>query len=189
MYFRGGASSLFRDGPRLVLVFFLASSFLWALTGFIATLVGTNAASGCQVAVAFASAFDQLARILLEEFLFWGMKSDVRVSFGVLFPQAIIVLRFILGGIFVGVQRPQFDPVCVGTTLVLPLGIAVLVADAFIVLMLFVRASSVGTFRDVSEKAPGWPRSRGILLIALGLVVWIAVSLYIPFLRLLLTSM
>ncbi|POR34429.1 Uncharacterized protein TPAR_05362 [Tolypocladium paradoxum] len=176
LYLRGGASSLSQDGPRLALVVYLASSFLWALTGFIATLVATNAASVCQVAVAFASAFDQLARILLEQFLFWGMKSDVQVSFGVLFPQAIIILRFVLGGVYVGVQRPQFKPVCVGTTLVLPLGIAVLVADAFIVLMLFVRASSVGTFRDVSEKAPGWPRSRGLLLITLGLVVWIALS-------------
>ncbi|PNY27624.1 Uncharacterized protein TCAP_02456 [Tolypocladium capitatum] len=176
LFFRGGASSLLRDGPRLVLVIFLANSFLWALAGFVATLLGTDEAFGCQVAVAFASAFDQLARILLEEFLFWGMKSDVQVSFGVLFPQLIIILRFVLGVIYVGVQRPQFEPVCVGTTLLLPLGIAVLATDGFIALMLFVRASSVGAFKNVSEKAPGWRRSRGLLLITSGLVVWIAMS-------------
>lgn len=170
-----GSSSLFRDGTRLVLIIFLTCSSLWAATGFVATLIDPTAASGCQAAVAIASGFDQLARIMLEEFLFWSMNSNVRASFGILFPQAVIVLRFILGGIFVGVQRPQFKPVCVGTTLVIALGVAVLAADAFIVLMLCIRASSVGIFRDVSERTADRDRSKALIVVTLSLAVWIAV--------------
>ncbi|KAL3962580.1 hypothetical protein ACCO45_004103 [Purpureocillium lilacinum] len=171
-----GSSSLFRDGTRLVLIIFLICSSLWAATGFVATLIDPTAASGCQAAVAIASGFDQLARIMLEEFLFWSMNSNVRASFGILFPQAVIVLRFILGGIFVGVQRPQFKPVCVGTTLVIALGVAVLAADAFIVLMLGIRASSVGIFRDVSERTADRDRSKALIVVTLSLAVWIAAS-------------
>ncbi|KAJ6437796.1 C6 transcription factor [Purpureocillium lavendulum] len=171
-----GPSSLFRDGTRLVLVIFLICSSLWAATAFIATLVDPTAASACQAAVAVASGFDQVARIMLEEFLFWSMKSDVRATFGVLFPQAVIVLRFILGGIFVGIQRPQFNPVCVGTTLLIVLGVAVLAADVFIILMLCIRASSVGIFRDVSERTEARDRSKALIVVTLSLAVWTASS-------------
>ncbi|UNI18231.1 hypothetical protein JDV02_004511 [Purpureocillium takamizusanense] len=169
-----GSSSLFRNGTRLVLIIFLICSSLWASTAFVATLIHPTAAAGCQAAVAVASAFDQLARIMLQEFLFWSMDNDVRASLGILFPQAVIVLRFILGGIFVGVQRPQFQPVCAGTTLVIALGVAVLAADAFIVLMLCIRASSAGIFRDVSEKTADRERSKALVVVTLSLAVWIA---------------
>ena len=176
LYLRAGASPPFRDGPRLVLVVFLASAFLWALAGFIATLIDRGAAEGCQVAVAFASAFDQLAKTMLEEFLFWAIKPDIQASLAVLLPQAVIVTRLVLGGVFVGVQRPQFNPVCVGTTLVLGLGVAVLVADAVIVLMLLFRASSVGLFRPLPGNTVERDRSKALVAVTLALPVWIAVS-------------
>ncbi|KFG85012.1 hypothetical protein MANI_018519 [Metarhizium anisopliae] len=175
-HLRGGALSLFRGDLRLVLAGFLLFASLWAVDGFVATFIDQTSASGCQIAVAFAAAFDQLARIVLEEFLFWAMKSDTRATCGVLFPQAVFFLRFIIGGVFVGVQRPQFDPVCVATNLLWPLGVAVLCTDAFIVLTLVTRASSVGVFRDMRVKGPVGSRSRGIALIMMALGLWIPLS-------------
>lgn len=174
-HLRGGALSLFRGGLRLVLAGFLLFATLWAVDGFVATFIDRASPSGCQIAVAFASAFDQLARIALEEFLFWAMNSDSRASFGVLFPQAVIFLRFILGGIFVGVQRPQFDPVCVATNLLWPLGVAVLCTDAFIVVAILTRASSVGVFRDMKAANPVGSRSRGLVFTTMALGLWIPV--------------
>ncbi|KAG8423578.1 hypothetical protein J3458_000465 [Metarhizium acridum] len=175
-HLRGGALSLFRGGLRLVLAGFLLFASLWAVDGFVATFIDKSSASGCQIAVAFAAAFDQLARIVLEGFLFWAMKSDARATCGVLFPQAVFFLRFIIGGIFVGVQRPQFDPVCVATNLLWPLGVAVLCTDAFIVLTLVTRASSAGVFRDMRAEGPLGSRSRGISLIIMALGLWIPLS-------------
>ncbi|PHH87766.1 hypothetical protein CDD83_8434 [Cordyceps sp. RAO-2017] len=176
LYFRGGVSSLLRDGPRLVLIGFLATSFLWALVGFIATFLRRAESSGCQATVAFAAVFDQLARMMLEEFIFWAMKCDLQASLAIILPQVVFLVRFILGGVFVGVQRPQFKPVCVGITISTPLAIVVLVADAVIVVMLLVRASSVGIFRDIQEKTALFARSRALLLVTLGLVIWISMS-------------
>lgn len=135
-----------------------------------------SAVPGCQTAVAFASVFDQLARILLEEFLFWSMNGEIKASVGVLLPQGIFLLRFILAGIFVGVRRPQFKPVCVGTTQAVAVAIVLLVADAAIVVMLLIRAYSAGLFRDMRDKTAAWPRSRSLLFITLALAVWTAVS-------------
>lgn len=177
LYLRaGGTSSPFRDGPRLALVAFLASAFLWALAGFIATLIDPGASAACQVAIAFAAAFDQLAKTMLEEFLFWSIKAEAEATVGILLPQAVIFIRLVLGAVFVGVQRPQFSPVCVATNLVVGLGVAILVADALIALMLLFRASSVGIFRDLSEKTANRARGRALIVITLALPVWTAVS-------------
>lgn len=174
-HLRGGALSLFRGGLRLVLASFLLFASLWAVDGFVATFINQSSPPACQIAVAFAAAFDQLARISLEEFLFWAMKCDTRASFGVLFPQAVIFIRFVLGGIFVGIQRPQFDQVCVATNLLWPLGVAVLCTDAFIVVALVTRASSVGVFSDMKAEGHVGSRSRGIVFTTVAFGVWIPV--------------
>ncbi|KAK2603513.1 hypothetical protein QQS21_004282 [Conoideocrella luteorostrata] len=175
-HLKGGALSLVRGGLRLVLAGFLIFATLWAVDGFIGTFIDERSSSGCQIAVAFASAFDQLARISLEEYLFWAMKSDIKATFGFLFPQAIIFSRFILGGIFVGVQRPQFAPVCVTTNLLWPLGVGVLVTDAFIVVMLLTRASSVGVFSDMKAEGPVGFRAKGLIFTTIALGLWIPSS-------------
>ena len=170
-----GASSLFRDGLRLVLTVFLFFSMLWSFLSFGATLVNPRDPGGCQTLVAVASASDQLARVVLEEFLFFSMKTDLRTNFGLFASQAIIVLRFVLGGVFIGVQRPQFNPVCVGTTLVLALGVAILATDGVIVLILLIRASSVGVFSVILARKPGWRQARQLIIITFTLAIWIMV--------------
>lgn len=180
LYLKSGALLLLRDALRLVLAGYLAASVLWALGGFVATFIKPSAAPGCQAAVATASAFDQLARVLLQEFLFWGIKCDIKASITVLLPQAILLLRLALGGVFVGFQRPQYKPTCVGKSLLVPIAVALISTDVAIVLMLLVRASSVGLFRDMQEKTHAWPRSRALLLTLLALSVWTAVSIRGP---------
>lgn len=175
-HLRGGASSLIRGGLRLVLAGFLLLVTFWALVGFAGTFVAESSPSACQIAVAFASAFDQLARVALEEYLFWAIKHDLRATLGVLIPQIVIFLRFILGSILVGVQRPQFAPVCVATNLLWPIGVAVAIADAFIVVMLLTRASSVGVFRDAKVNDPVGSRARGLTFTTIALGLWIPVS-------------
>lgn len=175
-YLRGHGSSFFKDGPRLVLITFLASSALWAQINLIAILVDSSSASGCHVAIIFASAFDQLARLSLEQVLLWDTNSGANPSTEALIPQGVLVVRFILGGIFVGFQRPQFRPVCVTSTLQLPLGITLVVIDALFIGFLFARALSVGLLENVQERKLGASRSRAILGTIIGLGIWTAVG-------------
>lgn len=175
-HLRGGIFSFFRGGLRLVLAGFLLFAALWALIGFVATFIDTSSPSGCQIAVVFSSAFDELARITLQEFLFWAIKCDLKASFGVLFPQAIIFVRAIVGAILVAVQRPQFAPVCVTATLFWPIGVVVLVMDAFIVVMLLTRASYVGIYRDMKSSGSDGVRAKALILTTVASGIWIPVS-------------
>lgn len=173
---KGHSTSLFKDGLRLVLVLFLASSALWAQIGFIATLLNTNAASGCQAVIGFSSAFDQLARVAIEQYLLWAVNSGTKTSVWALVPQGLVFLRLILGAVFVGFQRPQFDPVCVNTAQIVALGGAVIGTDAVILASLLIRSFSAGVVQDVREGLPGAARSKGILSVLAGLAVWIGVG-------------
>ena len=177
LYIKGHGSSLIRDGPRLALVTFLTTSALWAQTDFIATLIHTNSTLGCQTAIAFASAFDQLARISLFQGLLWGVNSGAKAaSIETLVTQALIFLRFVLGCVFVGVQRPQLDTVCVTRTLVLPVGIAIVVTDGLFVAGISGKAVLVGLFRDAQGDKPSADRSKAIMLSICGLAIWTAVG-------------
>ncbi|KAG6060693.1 hypothetical protein E4U32_003327 [Claviceps aff. humidiphila group G2b] len=175
-HLRGGASSLVRGGLRLVLAAFLLFVTLWAVNGFVGAFISQDDTAACQITVAFASAFDQIARVTLEEYLFWAMRRDLRATSGLWFTQTIIFLRFVLGGIFVGVHRPHFAPICVATSLVWQIGVAVAVADAAVVFILLTRASSVGLFRDAKVGGAIGLRARGLTFTTVALGLWIPLS-------------
>ncbi|KAG6259579.1 hypothetical protein E4U24_002209 [Claviceps purpurea] len=175
-HLRGGASSLVRGGLRLVLAAFLLFVTLWAVNGFAGAFISQDDTAACQITVAFASAFDQIARVTLEEYLFWAMRRDLRLTSGLWFTQTIIFLRFVLGGIFVGVHRPHFAPICVATSLVWQIGVAVAVADAAVVFILLTRASSVGLFRDAKAGGAIGLRARGLTFTTVALGLWIPLS-------------
>ncbi len=176
LFIRGNGKTLFRDGLRLVLVAFFVAAALWSVMGFAATLIYPPATTSCQVLVAFAAAFDQLATIAIEQFLLWGMKSGQKASSGTFILQALILLRFILGGVLVGVQRPQFQPACVASNLLLPLGIAALATDALFVFILFLRLTAAGLLLKERRATPGYARIKSLFLTTAALGVWIAVS-------------
>lgn len=136
----------------------------------------TDASSACQVAVAFGSAFDQLARTAFEQSLLWGLSGGVKVSMSMFMSQAALILRFILGGVYVGFQRSQFNPVCVSSTSVLPLGISVLGADAAITLFLLAKLIWTGNSGSSAENDAEAKHSKILLLGIAGTGFWTAVS-------------
>lgn len=138
----------------------------------------TQSASTCQVALGFASAFDQLARVSFQQFLLWAAVRGPRLSLGTCVPQGIIVIRFVLGGVFVGLQRPQLQPVCLSYTLLLPLGIAVVVVDGVLVLAFLAKVNWGGKSGLSLGKDPDsdLTRDKKLMLTIIAFGVWTAVS-------------
>ncbi|KFH45950.1 hypothetical protein ACRE_032600 [Hapsidospora chrysogenum ATCC 11550] len=174
LFLAANGPPLFKDSLRLVLVVFLFSSALWAFVDFVSMTVDSD--SACHVAVAFGTAFDQLARVAFEQFVLWGANAGAKPSMGVLIPQLAVLLRFVLGGIYVGFQRPQFNPVCLSTASVLPLGIAILAADAVVTLFLLAKLLSTGKSASRTGNEVEAKRSRTLITVLAGAGFWTALS-------------
>ena len=70
----------------------------------------------------------------------------------------------------------QFSSVCVAKTSVLPVGIAVVAADAVLVLLLVVRSFRVGLVKEIRAGKSGAIRGRALLLTIAGLATWTGVG-------------
>ncbi|KAH7275842.1 hypothetical protein B0J15DRAFT_383288 [Fusarium solani] len=166
-----GCSNILRDGPRLALITFLISSALWAQVDFTSILI--NAAStSCQVTITFASIFDQFARVSVQQSLIWILNKSTKGS-GVdaLASQGFVLVRLILGGLFVGFQRPQLGDICLARTSVLPIGIVVSAVDLVFVAALLTRVISHGNSWE------GVVSGRAALFMTVGLGIWTAASI------------
>ncbi|KAI8680130.1 hypothetical protein NCS57_00292700 [Fusarium keratoplasticum] len=166
-----GCSNILRDGPRLALITFLISSALWAQVDFTSILI--NAAStSCQVTITFASIFDQFARVSVQQSLIWTLNKSTKGS-GVdaLASQGFVLVRLILGGVFVGFQRPQLGDICLARTSVLPIGIVVSAVDLVFVAALLTRVVSHGNSWE------GVVSGRAALFMTVGLGIWTAASI------------
>lgn len=159
---------------RLVLVISLASSALWAIVDFIALAISSP--SACQVAVAFGAAFDQLARTALLQFLLWAVSGGMKLSIRALAPQAAVGLRFVLGAVYLGFQRADFNPVCIPSNGVLPLGISVVLTDTLIIMSLLAKViwSARHGWEDAAVSETN--SSRFVMLGIAGAGMWTAVS-------------
>lgn len=174
---RGHGSSIFRDGKRLVLAIFLFSAATWAQVGFITTLIDPAAENSCQIAIIFTTIFDQLARYSIEQHSLWVINDGTQASAGQIIPQVLLGVRFVLGAVFVGLSRPQFNTVCVPVSSVLALAITLVVVDAVIVTILAGRAISVGLIKKMQDGGPDSARSKAVVASLIGLTIWMAVSL------------
>lgn len=174
---RGHGSSIFRDGKRLVLAIFLFSAATWAQVGFITTLIDPTAENSCQIAIVFTTMFDQLARYSIEQHSLWVINDGTQASAGQIVPQVLLGVRFVLGAIFVGLSRPQFNTVCVPVSSVLALAITLVVVDAVIVAILAGRAISVGLIKKMQDGGQDSARSKAVVASLIGLTIWMAVSL------------
>ncbi|KAI9900759.1 hypothetical protein N3K66_005021 [Trichothecium roseum] len=183
--FKNHGAALFRHALRLVLIIFFFSSGLWALTIFVATLintVGNGGLSNCHIAISFASSFDQLARVAFLQFLLWAICPAAKSLIFTLGLQGAISLRFVLGGIFVGVQRPQFDPSCVARSIVVPLGVVALVCDCIFPTVFLIHAITRQPAQDArgriadgsSRTGPGTKKSHVLNIAAFA--IWTAMS-------------
>lgn len=168
LYIKGHGSALFRDGLRLALILFLASSALWAQVGFFSTLIDPTEGSTCQVAVIVSTLLDQFARVSIEQFLIWVVAKDGLKSAAGLATQILLFARFIVGMVFVGETKPQFNSTCVPLSNVVPVAIAVIALDAVILTSIAVLAVAGGT----NKNGPG---SKTVLLTIAALAVWMGV--------------
>ncbi|SPO05057.1 uncharacterized protein DNG_07742 [Cephalotrichum gorgonifer] len=174
---KGKTTSIWKDGQRLVLAIFLISVALWANIDFISTLISQTSNSGCQVAVAFSSTFDQVARVALLQYFLWASAGSAQTALQRFLPQGLLLARFILGGVFVGMQRPQFNPICVPTTQVMPVSIATIVTDGAVFLVCMLRVFSAGRLRDAKEGTAGHQKAKGVRFTLAGFVLWMGTSI------------
>ncbi|KAK8069774.1 hypothetical protein PG994_006390 [Apiospora phragmitis] len=170
LYLKGHGSAIFRDGLRLALMIFLATSGLWALGGFISTLLAPTASSQCQIAVIISSLFDQVARTAIQQFLVWAVAKEGTPSVLGKIQQFLVLARFIVGMVFVGETRPQFNSTCVPASNLLPIAIVVIAMDAVMLVTLAIRAFSL----DKGSQDAG--KRKAILLTITALAVWMGTS-------------
>lgn len=177
LYYRGHGPAIIQDGRRLVLVLFLLFAALWAQIDFVNLLLPATSTTGCQATLIFSTMFDQLARVFIEQFLLWSVEHGQKLTAGRMVLQVILLFRLIAGGILVGFTRPDFAPVCVARTSVLPVAILVLVLDVIIIGVLIIRALSLGMFRDLRENdsSPRQEQNRALIICIAGFTVWTGV--------------
>ncbi len=181
LYLRGyGLAAVFRDSQRLVLVLFLLSAALWAQIDFITILLDTTTSSTpCQIGTIVSTIFDQFARFSIQQFLLWALNTGNGEKLPVmqLIPQVLVLARFLAGAVFIGFTRPQTDTFCVATTSALPVGILVTALDGVIILLLVIRAYSVGGVAKENHGGRGVEaeRARALMSVLLGLVFWTGV--------------
>lgn len=180
---RGHGSTVFRDGKRLALVLFLLSVALWAQIDFATELIDPTATQACQIGIIFTTAFDQLARIAIEQFSLWVIFDGVRVSAARTVAHILLFGRLALGVVFVALSKPAFDTTCVSISSNFPVALAVVAADALFIVVLAVAAfanRNVIVERE-GEKQKGRPKSMSLLVF--GLVLWLAVRILLLFQR------
>ena len=178
---RGKNTSLFKDGQRLALTITLISAALWAGIDFAATAIDPASPSNCQVATVIASAFDQLSRTALLQYFLWATAAVARTSAQRLIPQGLLLVRFILGAVWVGMQRPQFSPVCVTTTQLVPIAGAAIGVDALVLILCLFRLFATGGLREQKEDARSEGKAKGVTFTMAGYAIWLAVGfLHVP---------
>ncbi|KAB5583278.1 hypothetical protein GE09DRAFT_1078292 [Coniochaeta sp. 2T2.1] len=178
LFTRGHGSSIFRDGLRLVLITFLLTSALWAQIDFITTVVDTTGGTmSCQIGLIFSTLFDQVGRFAMEQYLLWAMVTPGKTSAGGMVTQVFIAARFIVGAVFIGFTRPQVDTFCVARSSLMPVAFTVIALDGVIIVSLAARALMTGLVADVREGKSSSPRSKSILIVMVGFVIWTAMSI------------
>lgn len=109
----------------------------------------------------------------MEQFLLWTVNGGIKVTKSSLAMQGALLVRFILGAIFVGVQRPQYEPVCVASNLVLPIGVIVMVTDIAMVVAL---STKVVLAKKSNAVRPELFRTNALIFVTAGLGIWTGVS-------------
>lgn len=174
---KGHGSSIFRDGKRLVLVLFLLSAALWAQIDFITTLIDPTATASCQLGIIFTTIFDQLARFSILQHLLWVINYGTKPGALQYILQTLLAARLILGGVFVGLSKPEFNTVCVPVSSVLIVAIITVIVDAVMIVGLAGQAISAGVFGKMQDGGQASSRGKAVAAVLGGLVIWTGVGL------------
>jgi hypothetical protein len=175
VYFRGHGPTILKDGRRLVLVLFLLCAAFWAQVDFLNLMILNS--SACQATTALSTAFDQLARFSLEQFLFWSLLQRAKLDAGQMILQAILAIRLIAGCTLIGFTRADLSPVCGARNSLKPVAIIVMALDFVIIGFVLVRSATSGMLRDMRDPVSNTrDQSRGLILTVVGLAVWSGVG-------------
>lgn len=90
--------------------------------------------------------------------------------------QALVGARFVLGGVFVGLSKPEFNTVCVPLSSVLVVAIITVIVDAVIIVGLAGQAISAGVFGKMQDGGQASNRGKAVVAVLAGLVIWTGVS-------------
>ena len=153
-------------------------------------MIPSTAAGACQALLVFSTMFDQLARVGVEQFFLWAIGQGIKSTAQQMILQGILGARLIAGGLLVGFTRPDFAPVCVARTSLLPASIIVLTLDVIILGVLLIRASSLGMFSEIGNAKLGTRReqSRAVIFSIAGFTAWTGVGFTMAKSQSLLTS-
>jgi len=146
---------------------------------YINLLLPTTSSMACQGTLIISTLLDQLARVLIEQFLLWSVGHGTKLTAERLILQGILLVRLIAGGLLVGFTRPDFAPACIARTSVLPIAIVVLALDVIIIGVLMIRALSLGMFQDFKENdsSAKQEQSKALVFTIAGFTVWTGVGI------------
>lgn len=124
----------------------------------------------------FTTVFDQLARVAIEQCLLWIIIAGTKPGVLQYILQALVVGRFILGAVFVGLTQSEFNTSCVARSSVAVVAIITVAADAVALVGLFVKAITSGIFSKIENGGNSSARGKATIAVLVGLGIWIGVS-------------
>lgn len=132
----------------------------------------------CQITIVASSTFDQVARVSIGGFLLWSVGHTAKSSAEKYGLGALLGIRALAGGFFVAFTRPQFKPVCLARSSLLPASITVLALDGIVIGILTIRVFTLGLLKASREPIPSTNKtqSKSLMLCTLGFVFWTGVS-------------
>lgn len=178
IFLNGHTTSLWQDRRRLVLSVFISFAALWALFNFVNFLLPSDQPMICQATLILSTTFDQAARVAIEGFILWSLGQSTKSALERNGFAALLVIRGVGGGVFVGFTRPQFEPVCVARSELLPISIAVLALDGIILGIILIRFFTLGLWAAMSDgrSETNQEQSKALGISVVGLAIWMGVS-------------
>ena len=178
LYFKGHGSTIRKDSRRLVLVSFLTLSALWAQVDFVSFAIPSESSTACQFTVIVSTLSDQAARIAIGGFLLWSVGHLTKSRAESYALAALVATRVVVGAIFVGFARPQFAPLCLAQSSMLPASVTVMIVDFIILGVLTVRVFTLGLLAALRDSSSSMrqDQSRGLVYCIGGFFLWTLVS-------------
>lgn len=140
-------------------------------------MVPATSSNICQLTIVASAALDQFTRVFIAGFLLWSVAHVSKTTAEKALLATLIGVRVVAGGLFTGFVRPQFEPVCVARSSLLPASIAVLGLDYFILGITVVRLFTLNIWKDLRDVRSSTKReqSRALVITTAGYFLWITV--------------
>jgi hypothetical protein len=132
----------------------------------------------CQGTIAVSTFFDQAARTLSAAFLLWTVAHTVKSPAEKYGLACLIGARAVGGGIFTLFTRPQFAPLCLPRSAVLPVAILIIGLDTIIIGIVMIRIFTLGflgsnnNIQSTTNKEQG----KALTLFTVGFAIWTGTS-------------